>query len=437
MGFRLRDIMPRGLYPRSILIAIVPVILLLAAVTYVFYDSHWRQTSRKLSQGVASEIAFVLELRRDTAVADGVLQDLALTTLKLDFEFDAGGQLPPVQRRSFFTPLDDTLRQELSVRLDQPFWYDISGFDDQIEIRVMVEDGVLIFAADRDRTFSTTGHIFIFWVIGATIILIFLALGFLRNQMRSILQLAAAAKAFGRGREAPGFRPSGATEIREAARAVLDMKAKLTAAAEQRTAMLAGVSHDLRTPLTRLKLQFAMMDEDDDVRAARRDLNDMEAMLDEYLAFARGEEAENPETVNLGALTAEVAEVAEPVEPARLRVVAKPDVRIEGRPLALKRAMTNLVTNALSHADHVELTLVDGPRAADFIVDDDGPGIPPGRYEEAFRPFSRLDTARGQNRSGAGLGLALSRDTARGHGGDITLEESPLGGLRARLRLPR
>ncbi len=431
LPFRLRDITPRGLYPRSILIAVLPVILLLAAVTYAFYDSHWRQTSRKLSQGVASSIAYVLA---DLEAEPTLLADItarAENTLRMDIDVRPGEALPASQRGWRFTPLDDILMGELSARLDRPFWFDLSAAD-TVEIRVASDDGVVVFVTQRDRTFSTTGHIFIVWVILSTLILLILSLGFLRNQVRSILRLAEAAKAFGRGEEAPDFRPSGATEVRDVARAVLEMKQRLTAFADQRTAMLAGVSHDLRTPLTRLKLQLAMLGDSEDILAARADLDEMSAMLDEYLAFARGEEGEQRETVRLDRLVADTA--------ARLSdtisLVDLPQVTVEARPLALRRAVSNLLTNALAYGRAVEMRLIDGPRGVDLVIDDDGPGIAPEAREGAFRPFYRLDEARGQNTPGTGLGLALARDTARAHGGDVRLETSPLGGLRARLRLP-
>ncbi len=432
MALRLRDITPRGLYPRSVLMVVLPVVLLLTAVTYIFYDSHWRHTSRKLSQTVASEIEFMIAMRRHYPENFEALQAEASHAMQLDLTIFEDASLPTQQKQLFFTALDEILTRELDVSLDQPFWFDISGYGEKVEIRVQDGDDVLQFMAERDRTFSTTGHIFIVWVIGASGILIALALGFLRNQVRSILKLTEAAKAYGRGRDADNYRPSGATEIRDAARAVMDMRTRLTTFAEERTTMLAGISHDLRTPLTRLKLQLAMMDDTADIRAARADLTEMSAMLEEYLAFASGKEGEQPEELAFDALVRDVVEGL-----GGEAVIRKADpVTLIARPGSLRRAVSNIISNAQGFGSNVEVEIINGPRMAELIVDDDGPGIPEAQRNDAFRPFHRLDASRNQNVPGTGLGLTIARDTARQHGGDIRLEDSPIGGLRVRLRLP-
>ncbi len=293
--------------------------------------------------------------------------------------------------------------------------------------------------ADRDRTFATTGHIFIVWVIVFSLLLIAIAIAFLRNQVRSVLKLATAAERFGRGEDMTGFRASGATEVRRAARAIVEMRDRIRAHADQRTAMLAGVSHDLRTPLTRLKLQLELMPPSDDLKAAREDLSEMSAMLEEYLAFARGEEGESVEEADIAAIARAAALATR--DRADVSVTADPHMSARVRPLAIKRAVANLVGNAADHASVVRVTVRPAKghrrsRLIEVIVDDNGPGIPPERYEEAFRPFSRLDPARNQNTSGVGLGLALARDVARSHGGDVTLGVSPLGGLRSIFAIP-
>jgi len=428
---RLRDITPRGLYARSLLLILAPVLLILSLMTWYYYSSHIAEVNRKLGQGIARDAALI----RDACLnpSYGPADHLRIQNL-LETEFNCS--LPPdafpteALRRSF--AYNNTLNSELAARLGNDIIIGQIPRDAKLHIRFPVDGSTAEIMIDRKRALVINAHFFIVWVIFFSLLMVAVAVGFLNQQVRSILRLSNAARAFGRGRDLEGFRPSGATEVRDAARAIIDMKSRLTAFADQRTAMLAGVSHDLRTPLTRLKLTLALMPESEDLKGAQSDLNDMAMMLDEYLAFARGEEGDEPAEFDLGATVHHVAASFGPHVP----VSGPQTLIVQGRPLALKRAVTNLLSNALKYASHARVTLVDGPHWAEIIVDDDGPGIAPERHEEAFRPFSRLDEARNQNASGSGLGLTLARDTARMHGGDVRLASSPLGGLRAILRLP-
>ena len=428
---RLRDITPRGLYARTLLLLLVPVLLILGLMTWYYYSSHVAEVNRKFAQPIARDASLI---RAACLNPDYTERDHSRIQFQIETYFICSlpaDALDVTQLRSSF-PYDEVLKGELAGRLGSPMFIGLARDQSRIHIRFPTPPGTGEIIIDRKRAFMINSHIFIVWVIGFSLLMVALAIGFLNQQVRSILRLSEAARAFGRGRDLPGFRPSGATEVRDAARALIDMKARLTAFAEQRTAMLAGVSHDLRTPLTRLKLALAMMDENEDIRAAKADLDDMAMMLDEYLAFARGEEGDEASLFDLAQMTREIAsgfgDHVPVTGPARILVM--------GRPLALKRAITNLLSNALNYATTARIILVDGPHWAEVVVDDDGPGIPPERHEEAFRPFSRLDAARGQNDPGTGLGLTLARDTARAHGGDIRLLPSPLGGLRAVLRVP-
>jgi len=301
---------------------------------------------------------------------------------------------------------------------------------------VKVPGGVLRMIAPKDRVFATRGQIFVLWLSVATVLLTGISILFIRNQVRAIERLAAAADAFGRGVDV-GFRPHGAREVRQAAKAFLSMKARIQRHQEQRTVLLASVSHDLRTPLTRLKLQLALAGRSGRTEAMKTDVAEMEHMIDEYLAFARGEGQEGVESVRLAELIRPVGADAARLG-ATVSISADPELTAFVRPGALRRAVSNLVMNAAMHGAHVEVAargLANG--GVEILVDDDGPGIPPDRFEEAFTPFSRLDEARNQNNAkGVGLGLAIARDVARGHGGDILLGRSPLGGLRAAMRLP-
>lgn len=428
---RLRDITPRGLYARSLLLILAPVLLILSLMTWYYYSSHIAEMNRKLGQGIARDAALI----RDACLnPDYGPSDYARIADILETEFTCApseGALPASALRQGFS-YNDTLNSELAAQLGNTVFVGQLPEEAKLHIRFEAGASTAEIIIDRKRALVINAHFFIVWVIFFSLLMVALAIGFLNQQVRSILRLSKAARAFGRGRDLEDFRPSGATEIRDAARAIIDMKNRLTAFAEQRTAMLAGVSHDLRTPLTRLKLTLALMPESADIQAARSDLNDMAMMLDEYLAFARGEDGDEPAEFDLGAMVKEVTASFGPHIP----LSGPPSLPARGRPLALKRAISNLISNALKYASHARVTLLNGPHWAEVIIDDDGPGIPPERYEEAFRPFSRLDEARSQNASGSGLGLTLARDTARMHGGDVRLAQSPLGGLRAILRIP-
>jgi two-component system osmolarity sensor histidine kinase EnvZ len=281
---------------------------------------------------------------------------------------------------------------------------------------------------------AITAHIFIVWSIGFSILLLATSYAFLRNQVRSMIELAHAADAYGRGEDVVNFKPSGASEVRQAARSVIRMRNRIRRYADQRTAMLAGVSHDLRTPLTRLKLELALLPKGTDMTAAKADIAEMEQMLDGYLAFAKGEEGEQPVETDISALAKEA--VSHLGARTNLEVVAPLIVPMRLRPLAMKRAISNLANNAADYGKRVRVTVAAEAESAVVTVEDDGPGIPEANHEDAFRPFSRLDAARNQNVSGVGLGLTIARDTARAHGGDVVLGRSDLSGLKATLRLP-
>ena len=439
--FRLRDFTPRGFYARSLLMVLVPLVLLLTAMTWLFYDSHIQQVSRKMSQSVAGEVTEVSRLLTSNTDSRPIEQRIseAEDALRLEVDIIPEAPLPePIEGAFWRASRDDILRHELEVSLgDTPFWFDTAYSDSQIEIFIQPDTAaptMLRFLIDQKRAFATTGHNFIAWVAVFSVLLIIITIGFLRNQVKSVLQLAAAAEAWGRGEDNADLKPSGATEVRQASLAIRQMRDRIVAHAEQRTAMLAGVSHDLRTPLTRLKLQLALLPPSDDLAAARKDLDEMSAMLDEYLAFARGEEGESYEEIDLSALTEDAAMVLG--DRAQLSITAMPGIMVRVRPLAIKRALSNIINNAADYGTTIAITVQQDSRLARVIVEDNGPGISEDRTEDAFKPFVRLDEARNQNIKGVGLGLALARDVARSHGGDIELGRARLGGLRAEFIIP-
>ncbi len=429
-----RRLLPTSLFGRSLLIIILPIALMQLAVTYAFFTASQDDVNSRLSDGLAGEIAAVVGLYEDTPDR---LQDLAgraQRTIGLDIAFRPG-PLPTSDRTNFFRSLDRTLRERLEEHLNKPFWFDTTRYENNIDIRVAVDGGSLRFIAPRDRAFASQGPKFIAWLAGATLILTAVAVIFIRNQVRAIERLAEAANTFGRGGDISDFKPHGAREVREAAEAFLAMKDNIQRHLEQRTALLASVSHDLRTPLTRLKLELALAEPSSRCEAMKRDLLEMEHMIDEYLDFARGEGGEAMERRPLFAIVEAVAEGARRAG-ATITVEGDPDLSAPVRPNALRRALANLAGNAAAHADEVRITVEGRDGVVDIIVDDDGPGIAPERRAEAFKPFNRLDESRNQNEKGVGLGLAIARDVARSHGGDVALDTSPLGGLRAVITLP-
>ncbi len=437
LGALLTGRLPKGLYARSILIVVMPILILQAVVAYVFMERHWQLVTRRLSAALVGDIAAVIEVietyPQDSRFSD--ISRIAADTYGLTISVLPPDPLPDAGPRPFFSLLDSTLSREIRGRIDRPFWLDTVGNSDLVEIRVALGDHVLRVFAPRSRAYASNSQIFLFWMAGTSLVLLTIALLFLRNQIKPILQLADAAEQFGKGRPVDSFRPRGAREVRRAAQAFMDMQGRIERQVEQRTTMLSGVSHDLRTVLTRFKLELALLGETPDTEALRADVDEMSRMLEDYLAFAQGDAGEVTEIVDLPALLEEIAETAR-------RGGGTIETAFEGeqhallRALGFRRCVANLVGNAGKHGDRVELKArhVDGWLTV--TVDDNGPGIPPEEREAVFRPFYRLDAGRNVDSGGSGLGLSITRDIAMSHGGDVILVESPLGGVRAMLQIP-
>lgn len=434
---RLKRVMPRSLFARSLIIVVAPMLLLQVVATYVFLDRHWEKVTRGLAHMAANEMALIVDLyERGPAIGGAAdLVDLAEQRLQVDLAVWPGERLPASVDGGLFSFLHDTLVAELSSRLDRPVWVDTVTYDKYVDIRVQMDDGVLRALYLRSRVSATNTHIFLLWMAGTSIILLIVAVLFLRGQVRPIQRLAAAAEAFGLGRDMPDFKPSGATEVRRAAEALILMRDRLARQIQQRTAMLAGVSHDLKTPLTRFKLELAMLGDGPEIADLRADVDEMERLLDEYLAFARGQGGEQTAPVELESFLEDIR-VNAARKGADVRLDMDGPIQVRVRPAAMRRCISNLVENAAAHGTRVQISAHRRGNVVEIAVDDDGPGIPPHKVEDAFRPFHRLDESRNQNRAGSGLGLAIARDVARGHGGEILLFESPLGGLRALIQLP-
>jgi two-component system, OmpR family, osmolarity sensor histidine kinase EnvZ len=437
MGNAFKGWMPTGLYGRALLIMIVPMVVLQVVVTFVFMERHWNTVTKHLSAAVVQDIASLIDVNKSYPQDKdrAQLRRIAQEKLGLVVDFLPLGDLPPPGPKPFFSLLDQTLSVQLGRQIGKPFWIDAVGRSNLVEIRIQLDDTVMRIFAQRSAAYASNSQIFLFWMFGTSSILLIVSFLFLRNQIKPILQLADAAESFGKGREAPNFRPRGAQEVRRAARAFLEMKARIERSIEQRTAMLAGVSHDLRTILTRFKLELVLIGDSPEVDGMRKDVDEMSGMLEAYLAFARGDSGEQARPTDMALALEELRSDAERNgHTATVAFRGLPVVTV--KPASFKRCLANLVSNAARHANAISITGHRDHRYLTVSIDDDGPGIPLAMREEVFKPFLRLDDARNQDEGGTGLGLAIARDIARSHGGDITLGDSPMGGLRATVRVP-
>ena len=433
----LKRVLPRSLLGRSMMIMVTPVVVVQAIAAFVFFERHWDVVSKRLSQGVAGQIAAVVEmLERDSVQMNREqIFRMARETMWLQISFRPGAELPADAPEPQSTTLDRRLNQALAERLPYAFAIDTHSLPEDVLVLVETPDGLLRIIVARQQLFTTTIYLLIFWMVGTSILLIAVAAIFLRNQVRPIRRLALAAERFGKGQDVPEFKPEGAREVRQASAAFLQMRERIKRQITQRTDMLAGVSHDLRTPLTRMKLQLAMLGDSPGAASLKSDVGEMERMVEGYLAFARGEGTEQPQATDLGALLREAVEQAKR-NGASIDLHLEENLDLPLRRQAFRRCLDNLLANALRHGETVAVRAGRRRGVVEITVDDDGPGIPPDKREAVFRPFYRLDQSRNPATGGTGLGLSIARDVLRGHGGDVTLENAPGGGLRARVRLP-
>jgi two-component system, OmpR family, osmolarity sensor histidine kinase EnvZ len=429
--------MPKGLFARSLLIIITPVVLLQALVAFVFMERNWAAVTTRLMQATVGDIAAIVDIIEEYPHADGfgTIVGIASNRFGLNAAVLPPEPLPPPGPKPFFSTLDRILSQEITRQIGKPFWIDTVGRSNILEIRIQLADNVLRVFAPRSQTYASNSLVFISWMVATSAILLAIAIVFLRNQIRPILRLTAAVDDFGKGRAVADFPPRGAREVRQATIAFHQMRQRVERQIEQRTAMLAGVSHDLRTILTRLRLQLAFIEDSADVDALKSDIDDMNRMLEGYLAFARGDSDEETASTDIAALLDELAEAGRVSgHVAEASFSGDPIVRV--RPQSFKRCIANLVGNAGRHGETVAISGVHADGLLTITIDDDGPGVPFEEKEAVFKPFYRLDDARNLDETGTGLGLPIARDIARSHGGEITLTDSPMGGLRVTVTVP-
>lgn len=428
--------LPRGLLGRSLLIIIVPLVILQVVSGIVFYDRHWANVSRHRADALAGDVAIIMELLREKGriTREESLFDMAHRTLDLTVRYEKEGILT----NELVAPrgnLEKTLGRSLQQIVQRPFLIDSNTQPQRVLIAIQVPKGILYVSANAERLISSTTKIFIMWMIGTSLILFGVATIFMRNQVSPLRRLASAADNFGKGRDTPNFSPSGASEVRQAASAFMSMRDRIQRQIQQRTEMLAGVSHDLRTPLTRMKLQLAMLKDVAEIEELNSDVAAMENMIEGYLNFARGEGSEQPIPTDAKILLSEVIHDAKR-KSITISFVMPETVNLPLAPNAIKRLLTNLIDNAARHGESVLVTAQRNGSVLELIVEDDGPGIPEHMREEVFRPFFRLDESRNVATGGTGLGLSIARDIVQSHGGDIRLNNSVLGGLKAIISLP-
>ncbi|MCB5201360.1 HAMP domain-containing protein [Neorhizobium sp. T786] len=432
----LKRALPTRLYTRSVLIVIIPMLLLQTVVAAVFMERHWRMVTERLSEGTTRDIAALI------AAIEAYPNDPGYTNitriadeLQLSVAVEPGGQLPPPRPKPFFSILDGILADQISAQIKRPFWIDTVGDSRLVEIRIQLDNEVLRVFTRRSQTYASNTHIFLVWMAGTALALIVISVLFLRGQIRPILLLAQAAESFGKGQKMADFTPRGADEIRLAGSAFILMRERIERQIDQRTAMLSGVSHDLRTILTRFKLQLALAGDNPKLKGMTDDVDDMQNMLEGYLAFAKGDAGEDVGTLQLSELL-EKAKAEFQLTGKRMTYEIDGEDTISVRPNAFTRLVNNLVANSERYASELHVEARHTARWLTLTFDDDGPGIPAASREDVFKPFFRLDEARNIDKSGTGLGLSIVRDIAHAHGGNITLADSPQGGLRATVRVP-
>ena len=389
------DLLPKGLYARSLIIIIAPVVLLQSVIAYTFMERHWQLVTRRLSAAVTADVAALIDVYESYPQDKDAetLTRIAGTRLNLDLDILKGATLPVAGPRPFFSILDEVLSDEIKRQIRRPYWIDTVGRSSLIEIRVAIPDGVLRVTARRSMAYASNSHIFLLWMSGSSLVLLGVAILFLRNQIKPILRLAAVAESFGKGREIE-FRPRGAREVRQAGHAFIEMKRRIERAMEQRTTMLNGVSHDLRTIITRFKLTLALIDQTADVEDLQRDVDEMSRMLEAYLAFARGDSGELAVPTDMRAMLEDLRTDMERLGAHVEAVEIEGEASVTLRPDAIRRCLFNLAANAARYGDTVAVVGRREVRSFLVSIDDDGPGIPLDQREEVFKPFVRLDDAR-------------------------------------------
>ena len=431
----IKKILPKRLFYRSLIIVATPIILLQIIITVVFFDSLWIKANKGMTRSLVGEVETLYDVYRTQQEPEYKKTLIAIYNKNFDLTVTLKENeiLPKEKTERWYSPIDRSLRRELKSVFGSSYWFDTTTYKEKVDLRIKYRSGVLQIFFPKEKIAPSSARIFALWITLPGFLLITIAIVFLKNQTRPIANLAKAAEKFGKGEFVKEFRPSGAREIRQAAYEFDRMRKRISVHLNQRSEMLSGISHDLRTPLTRLKLQLALLQQQDLAKKMSDDIEEMERMLNEYLEFSRNQKNEETEKVNINNM---IEEVVKKYEGKEINFKFGEKLEINARLNAIKRCLTNLIDNGLSYGKKVEIITKKTINDLIIIVDDNGPGIPEKEYQNVMKPFYRIDKSRGQNKSGVGLGLSIANDIIRSHGGNILLEKSPLNGLRVKISLP-
>ena len=427
-----KKLIPSSLLGRSLVIIFIPIITLVTFTALVFYQTSWNITSKRLAHSVVADINVIVKLIDQDLMIKAIR--IAKEDFKMEVNIEKDTDLNPLSFRPERGILSRRLRQALE-ELKKPFFYDLSNLNQGAKIAIQLDKDLLIFNVDKDRLYSELAFVFLLWMFFASLVLLILAYFFMKGQIRPLKRLGIIAETFGRGLDAPELKESGAFEIRQTTHAFNQMRTRIKKFLKQRTDMLAGVSHDLRTPLTRMKLQLSLMKNDDAKKELENDINEMTAMLDSYMSFVRGETPEPISQIKLKEFIREICKNVK-VEDQKLITNINSNILLSGRPLQLKRSIMNIIENSLRYSEKIQVDLSDDEKNCFIEISDNGPGIPENNYEDIFKPFFTLDPSRNKLKGESGLGMTIARDIVRSHGGDIKLSKSYLGGLKTIINLP-
>ena len=432
---KLKKISPNGLYTRSLIIIIAPIVVLQAILTFVFLERHWQLVTKKLSSSVVSEIGMIIKMQRETD--QEIISSYAKEFYDISINYYSNQEIPS-DNNIPRTIVERTLVREIRERLDTKTW--VQDFPEEKKVKVIIPVGssIIEFLIPRRNVYATNSHIFLVWMVISSILILSIAILFLRQQIKPIEKLAKAAESFGMGKKIENFKPSGASEVRKAADAYIKMQERIEKFIEQRTLMLAGVSHDLRTPLTRIKLQLEMLSKNRENEELLKDVDEMQYMLETYLDFSQTVSSEESSLVNINKLIEEVIETSKDENNFIIfKPLKKNEINHKCKYIALKRCIINIINNAKAYGDKIIIKLSESDNKININIEDNGPGISKKDYQKALKPFQRLDSSRNQNIAGSGLGLSISQDIIKTLDGDLSLSKSEIGGLKVEINLPK